>query len=303
MKAFCRLALLLALLLGKGNPAHASQQSDSLFVDVEGDSTHYAVRVTPSELGFLTLIRADGAKSYVMEKDVRAIHDSGGQDWTERVLNQGKGVGTAPIIPRETKLSTNKIPKLRGRPSPIQKAFPIIQVGFLWRVDDAKGWTREAGSSVVGDLGGMQNISRHFALGATMHLAFSETLTRMGAKARVRWWLGETTSLDLAPGALFSGKDDDYASPMWTTEATLAFGDWVAVTTQVEVRRREGTSTPGYPAYIPYWYEGGGPAHDTGGTDVTWLFGIKIGGELGLFSFLPVMAFGAAMGTMETTIP
>ena len=265
----------LTLLLLVARPAAAAepvQAPTSIFVDTYRDSTREAARVTPSGLGYVTLIRADGSKSYVMEKDVLSIRDSNGRDWTARVLTERKGVGSAPIITSEQRRSarSHDPPHLRGRPSPLDKAFPIIQVGFLGRLDQTGGWTTDLGGSIVSDIGGMRNIGPHAAAGMTVHLNFSERFSQIGAKARFRRWLGRTTSLDFAPGFVVGASDDPYQYPEFVSEASLTLGDWVALTGQMELRRRT--------VYL---------GDDT---DVAWLLGIKVGGELGLLAFIPVIA-------------
>lgn len=89
----------------------------------------------------------------------------------------------------------------------------------------------------MGDLGLMRNVSRHVSVGANLYFGIDDRRSRFGPKARVRYWLSRTISVDVAPGVLLAGGDDWQGQaefPGLVGEASLGVGDIVLVTGEIE---------------------------------------------------------------------
>ena len=94
---------------------------------------------------------------------------------------------------------------MRGRPAPLCRSFAVTELGYSYRL--GLGASPDAGEQqdhyLNGDFGWMWNRSPRTAIGGTLFagalvdFAFS---MRVGAKARVRRWLGEGVGLDLSAG-------------------------------------------------------------------------------------------------------
>jgi hypothetical protein len=87
------------------------------------------------------------------------------------------------------------------------------------------------------DLGVMRNVSPHVAVGGTFYAGGDDYRVRVGAKARVRYWLSPEISIDLAPGLLVGGDEDwggEARFPGFVGEASLSFEDIALVTAQLE---------------------------------------------------------------------
>ena len=126
----------------------------------------------------------------------------------------------------------------RGRPLPETKTFLITHVGLAARTDPGLS-SFYPRSDVYGmaDLGVMRNVGRHIALGGNFYVGFDDRRTRLGPKARARFWLNRTLSVDLAPGVLLGGSDDWYGHaefPGFVGEATFSVGDVVMLTGEIE---------------------------------------------------------------------
>ena len=133
----------------------------------------------------------------------------------------------------------------RGRPLPETKTFLITHVGLAARTDPGLS-SFYPRSDVYGmaDLGIMRNVGRHVALGGNFYVGFDDRRTRLGPKARARFWLNRTLSVDLAPGVLLGGSDDWYGHaefPGFVGEATFSVGDVVMLTGEIESISVENT--------------------------------------------------------------
>ena len=109
----------------------------------------------------------------------------------------------ASLLPTGRTLSAQSC--FPGRPAPSCHSFPITELGYAVRVN--QGPTATGGNPQIhylnGEFGWMYNRSPRLALGgaffagALVDYAFQ---FRPGAKARLRYWLGPRTGLDLGAG-------------------------------------------------------------------------------------------------------
>ena len=269
-----------------------------LNVGLERDSTVTAVRVEPSS-DFVRVIQADGTEEYIPNHRIRWIRDAEGRDKTSLVLDRGKSFGEVPIT---IGYAPPRAPRtLRGRPLPIKKAFPVIQVGVLARLDGEGARFSEHLASLVVDLGGMKNVSQRWAVGASFCYAGDGDYNRFGTKVRFRRWLGSDVAIDMAPGILFSATRQGASEylPGLVGELGISFSDWVSVTGQVETAGRKryyyALSSSGY------GYEYGTPLREATRTEVSWYLGGKFGGEAAMIAFFGSLLVGLVLVSGEST--
>jgi len=140
------------------------------------------------------------------------------------------------------------------------------------------------------DLGAIRNVSKHWGAGASVFLAGDDHSNRLGAKLRLRRWLGSTIALDAAPGIIFANQDgasQAIALPGFVGELGLSLGDWVSVSGQVEAVRfaqRQYLYAP-----LPYNESGAGLRRES---EVSWYLGAKLGGEAAMGTFVGALVLG-----------
>jgi hypothetical protein len=308
----------LAVVLALGFPAHStasgpeidsppassdSTAASAVSIQLQRDSTLTAVRVEPLS-DFVRVIHADGTEEYLPNHRIRWIRDAKGRDKTSLVLDRGKSFGEVPITVRYA--ATRASRTLRGRPLPIKKTFPVIQIGVFARLDREGDQTTglppteranrfsEHPASLVVDLGGMKNVSQRWAIGASFCYAGDEDFERVGTKVRFRRWLGSDVAIDMAPGILFSGPEagGEYL-PGVVGELGVSFGDWMSVTGQVETAGRKYSY--GYLQPTPYGYSWS--TRETSHTEVSWYLGGKFGGEAAMVAFFGSLLLGMILTT------
>lgn len=142
--------------------------------------------------------------------------------------------------------------RFRGKPLPECRSFWITEMGV------AIGKADFHNTYITWEVGHMVNVSPRFALGGTILTAFDTEDVRVGIKARVRRWLGPRMSVELSPGVILY--DHRYLSepPGWTVHVGLNYGDWIALTGQVEkvkgleAGRYVGFKVGSYPALVGF---------------------------------------------------
>lgn len=96
---------------------------------------------------------------------------------------------------------------------------------------------------VAWELGIMRNRSPTAALGGSIMLSGNEDLARLALKVRYRRWLVPGIPLDVAPGVIVLGSQDDFRlAPMlgFTGHVGLSFGDVGGGFTQIEIADHPG---------------------------------------------------------------
>jgi hypothetical protein len=167
--------------------------------------------------------------------------------------------------------------------------FFLTEAGVLFSIKADAG--HETEQAVIGslDFGGMKNIGRRNALGATAFWESGSDHNRGGVRIRYRRWLGGRTSLDLSPGIVVDG-NDTFVGPGLIGQAAFNAGDLMSVVVEGEVDRYE---------YIPYDYVGttiryGAPEVRS---DTTFRAGLRAGSYIGLGATLVAGAVMAAIAS------
>jgi len=158
----------------------------------------------------------------------------------------------------------------RGKPRPYCKGFILTDIGLQARLDDDPTGSVESPLHLSLDFGYAHNVSERAAVGGTAYIATGEQHFRVGVRGRYRRWLSKDVSVDLIPGLLVYGSEDngyDYQEPGIIGSVTLGWRDWVGVTVEAEHSR----------------YKFGSPGFNKPDiTDTTWRVGGKLGSAPGL---------------------
>lgn len=190
----------------------------------------------------------------------------------------GSAVGQSLSTAKTRDDSTAKRSCFRGRPLAQCRTFWITEFGYSHRFDQQSDPDSSGSSNYyfTWELGRMVNLNTQTALGGTLFVGADEHGWRIGIKPRYRRWLNQTISFDLSTGILIAGGNSELEAkfPGFTGHLGLSFGDWLALTGQMEIMRLE-----------------------TAGTDVAWYGGLKVGshaGRIGGVLFLIIAAIAVA---------
>lgn len=133
------------------------------------------------------------------------------------------------------------------RGGPLQRCKGFMLTEFAAYIGPTTSYRRPP-MNFIWELGYMQNLAANdLAVGGTLFLVNDEEPRRMlGLKPRLRTWLSPWMSLDVAPGLLLVGLDHSTSFipsyPAFSGHIALNFGDFVAVSAQMEVLPLRDTS-------------------------------------------------------------
>jgi hypothetical protein len=128
-----------------------------------------------------------------------------------------------------------------GHPQARCSAFLVTEAGaaFSVPIDDDPNLTFQAGV--------MFNVGPRSAVGGVLLGGAFQNDARLGARVRYRHWLTPKLTLDVAPGLLFVNDAFTSQEPGFSGELSVGYGEWVAVTAQLEVLPFEfATETRGF---------------------------------------------------------
>ncbi len=117
------------------------------------------------------------------------------------------------------------------------KSFLITEFGFSFGLDKPSDKTNLR--LLTWELGYMVNRDEHSAIGGTFVIDVEPDggASRLGLKARYRYWLSGNRSVDIAPGILLTNWKDKFDFPSFTCHAGLNLNKWFAITGQVDIVR------------------------------------------------------------------
>lgn len=144
--------------------------------------------------------------------------------------------------------------RFRGKPLPECQSFWITEMGAAVGSSDVY---------ITWEVGHMVNVSPRLALGGTAITAFDidhgeAQAVRVGIKARARRWLSPRMSVELSPGLIVYDHRFEAEPPGLTMHVGLNYGDWIALTGQVEkakglpAGRFVGLKAGSYPGLIGF---------------------------------------------------
>jgi hypothetical protein len=141
------------------------------------------------------------------------------------------------------------------RALPACRSFWITEFGLQWFVSQPPGVHNERRWLATWEVGWMRNRSADDAVGGSIFLSTNDHAQRSGVRARYRRWTGGGSSVDVSPALIVFQSDENLevrAKLGAALQASVAFRDWVGLTTQVEaasggVRFQAGVRLGGYP--------------------------------------------------------
>jgi hypothetical protein len=161
----------------------------------------------------------------------------------------------------------------RGKPGSECSAFWILEFAVSGRLDEPPTARLREGPAyhVTGELGQMFNSGSRTAFGGTLYVGGDDDGSRFGVKGRFRRWLTPAVSLDLSPGILIAGTNNEFELefPAFVGHAGLNLGDWIGLFAETEMIRY-GSPEIGF--------EG----ETSPGTDLAWYAGVKLGSYSGI---------------------
>ena len=230
--------------------AHPAQ---TFLISLDHDARLSVVRIEPRTWAYVRAYGADGHTSDIAVHRIRSIRSPDGRDWTRDVVDRGKAIGTAPILPIQTHEFT-----FQGYPYPRTRVFTVLQIGALGLLGH-EPYTD--GGKLTLDLGFMANIDEHWALGANFHLEGDDSDN--GVLIRGRRWLGQTMSFDLATGFLQHGSEGPPLETSWVNQAHLNFGNMASFVVEMQTWKLNGKDFNESGYYVMQtgsgtsWYMGG----------------------------------------------
>ncbi|MDH3292516.1 MAG: hypothetical protein OEO20_12480 [Gemmatimonadota bacterium] len=116
-----------------------------------------------------------------------------------------------------------------GRPQARCSAFLVTEAGAALSVptDDDPNITFQTGV--------LFNVGPRSAVGGVLLGGAFQNDARLGARVRYRHWLTPKLTLDVAPGLLFVNDAFTSQEPGFSGEVSVGYGEWAAVTAQLEV--------------------------------------------------------------------
>lgn len=128
-----------------------------------------------------------------------------------------------------------------GRPQDRCSAFLVTEAGAALSVptDDDLNFTFQTGV--------LFNVGPRSAVGGVLLGGAFQNDARLGARIRYRHWLTSRLTLDVAPGLLVVNDAFTSREPGFSGEVSIGYGEWAAVTTQLEILPFEfATETRGF---------------------------------------------------------
>ncbi|HEX7079320.1 MAG TPA: hypothetical protein VF363_12930, partial [Candidatus Eisenbacteria bacterium] len=209
-------------------------------VFLEKGDTLMALAVEPAPYQTLRITTPDGTYRYLSANRVLRIRDGYGADRTSDVLERRQTVGRP--LPRLAATPPSLFAPARIGPRSKVRAFPVTEGSLLLGAHATNDQARADHHWYFGcDVGLEQNISARNALGFSMFVGSGNDYADLGLRARFRRWLGDATSVELAPGIIIA--QDEYSDmigrpPGWVARLGLFTSSGITLTAQGYTIRR-----------------------------------------------------------------
>jgi hypothetical protein len=143
----------------------------------------------------------------------------------------------SPVLPAQEQSVSPTHWCFRGRPKPQCDVFWLTEFGAAAPISSNSAGASQ-GALFTWELGGMVNRGTRHAFGVA---AFSQAIlwgsdqngAAVGVRPRLRFWMGHTTSIDIAPGIVVAGS----GAPGFSGHAGLSFADYAGLTMHVVALR------------------------------------------------------------------
>ena len=117
----------------------------------------------------------------------------------------------------------------RGHAKPRCDTFWLTEFGIAKQLTNDR-YSNSYGPLVTWELGGMRNLGRRYALGAAAFADAGTPSSGLGIRPRVRVWLGDNNSIDVAPGMVLTGSN---TGPSFSGHVAFNVADYAAITVHV----------------------------------------------------------------------
>lgn len=182
--------------------------------------------------------------------------------------------------------------RFRGGPKEVCGSFLLTEFSWMWRLGGTGPISRNERVYWSLDLGWARNVGSSSAVGATAYLGGDSEREHLGVRARFRQWLARNVSLDVAPGVILAGEEENDGTllvPGFATQTSVMVDDRVGVVGQVFVSRRRFTH-PVVTATGPL-----GPVYETRtdeASETGWCAGLRLGSGPGVAATALLLALG-----------
>jgi hypothetical protein len=274
----------LALLLASPLSATASDSlPDTFTVALEGDETRTAVKVEPWGEGTVALTAQDGRVEYVPMYRIRSIRDRSGTDLAKRVTRDR---ATLPLPPPQPGWDATRWKpfRLRAGPASVCGSYLISDCAFLGR-DAGRNAQRTQDGLVLVEYGYARNFGSYHSVGVTGFLHVDERHDQEGLRLRLVQWLSPSLSLNLSPGIVLAGYQNnaEVLRPAFSAQGGLTLSGRIGLVVEMfTLGIREA---------------GPGPSSIVETRGTAWHVGFKLGGEPGLVGTLPALYLAAGLGS------
>jgi hypothetical protein len=274
--------VMLAILFAPPLPSFADPSpADTFTVELEGDETKTVVKVEPWGEGTVALTAENGRVEYVPMYRIRSIRDRSGVDLAKRVTRDR---ATLPLPPPQPGRDAKRWKpfRLRAGPSSVCGSYLISDCGSL---RGSTGRNASGDGLVLVEYGFARNFGPDHSVGVTGFAHFLDSRSQDGLRLRFVQWLGSDLSLNLSPGIVLSGEQNnvEFLGPGFSAQGGLTVGGRIGLVVEVfTFGKREA---------------GPGPNTILETHETAWHVGFKLGGELGLVGTLPALFVGALMQT------
>src|SRR5258705_3285878 len=260
-----RLAIPLIALLLVAEPSAAIPPSvpsepphrDLFTLELTSGGLRQATFVEPHADGTVSYLEPDGTIDYVAMVRIRRVTDERGADLTAQTLRGREWLGTPPVKPFTEKPQTVWKPyRYRPAPKSLCEGFLITESALLWHAATVQGYGSNEEQKYQGvDYGYARNVSPRGSVGGSLFLEADGARTHAGMRLRMFRWLSPDAALDLSPGIILVGNEEENSSFVFPGfSGRLGVTAWQgrigAVGQVVSARRRwlgrEDTETLGY---------------------------------------------------------
>ncbi|MGE5175881.1 MAG: hypothetical protein ACM3JJ_05835 [Hyphomicrobiales bacterium] len=203
-------------------------------VFLERGDTLEAISVEPAPYQMVRITSAAGGYRYLPSNRIRSIRDGEGVDRTRDVLERRRTVGTPPR--RSEPEAPRAVVRHPVGPMSVTRSYLVTESALLGRIASGNVPYGSHRWYLGFDLGTEDNVSARTAIGSSFFIGSGNDYAMLGARARVRRWLSETSSLVIAPGLIVAQDEEGTTHgrpPGFSGQVSYHPGPHTAVTAEV----------------------------------------------------------------------
>lgn len=173
-----------------------------LTVVLERGDTLLAVSVEPTSYQSVRITSSGGRYRYYGANRIREIRDADGVDRTRDVLERRRTLGTPPADarPEESAWAMRWV----AGPRSVTRSFVVAEASLLGRVESGRMAESDHRWYYGFDIGLEEDVAARTAIGWSVFIGSGNGYAALGVRGRFRRWLGEKSSLEVAPGVIIA---------------------------------------------------------------------------------------------------